>query len=803
MRERYLQHHPEPPEGGRPDKFADVPGGSRNMIEGRRPVERYPDSWRDAVLASVLNSESKMTVLGGMIQNPGFYTSGDLDQMIRDKQRNHDGWPISAGVAHKYCSWSFADIGVVVTDEQRDDSTTLAYGITPRGRDTLSVIGHLQEYSEQRPHISLAKLLSTTATSTNAGNVAYDEVVAQGEDEKNRAPKTRLQIFKKILAADGPMREIDLVEAVGVNYTLTTHLQNLSAQEVITYRSIRSGDVSPVHYRNIEGALDDLDAVPPSTDEKVFEKRIALVTSKLEGDIVIDDVYDAIVKLFPHYSERTPGYIKSRISMKLKNLSEIGLLQKGEVSRENISSITLTDEQHADLQAFVDIIDGYQEGNPEYIAEGEAKAIAYLNDPARVASQMRKAQKNSVVAQALTRSAWKSKISILLHEAGGPLTAPQVADLLDNKIGNTYIASLMKSMAQDEEIDIDRRSQAVWYKSKPMIEEETSAGEEPEETKEYVNKGRPVGKHTLAARAQIQAFMDFGITDHKEIGKWIGMRSDYVLKHLQVMEGSENTTLTDSKMGRVLQAKHLRDSTGLTDIEIAERMGIGVRTATRYLDIVDSGKLDQQQDRESSADRGRALVMELEETFADDTPIGERVSRVMQETGASAASVWAWRSAVLGTPSERIASRRESIRLIIESMPPGTPQKDIVQAITDEIGINRATAYEDYNAITGANEERESALRERRARVAQRWEDLQDVPYAEKIKIIAEEVGVSPSTIRVDHRRNRAEQEVSAAVETTEVTLFEPQVGRKRTIAEEEAEHIYPSTVAHKHPKTK
>lgn len=766
-----------------------VPGGSSKDVERRRPHERYPDSWRDAILTSVLNSEAKMTVLGGMIQEPGFYTSGDLDQMIRDKQRNHDGWPISAGVAHSYCSWSFADIGVVVADEQRDDSTTLAYGVTPRGEDTLSVIGHLQEYSEQRPHISLARLLSTTSTPINAGKIEYDEEAAQGEDDKNRAPKTRLQIIKKILAAEGPMRETDLEEAIGSKYSLTTHLQNLDAQGIISYRSVRSGDTSPVRYNTIEGALDDIDAIPPATDETVFEKRIAFVVSKLEGDIVIGDVYDEIVKLFPHYSDRSPGYIKSRISMKLKNLSEIGLLQKGEVSRENLSSITLTDEQRADLQAFVDIIDGFQEGDPEYIAQGEAKAHAYLNDPSRVASQMRKAQKHSVVAQALTKSAWKSKIATILHEAEGPMTAPQIAELVDNKIGNTYIASLMKEMAKDEEIDVDRRSQAVWYRTRPLIEEENTVEEEPEETKEYVNKGRPVGKHTLAARAQIQAFIDFGITDHKEIGKWIGMRSDYVLKHMQVMEGTENTTLTDSKIGRVLQAQHLRDNAGLTDQEISERMGIDVRTITRYLDIVDSGKLEQQQERETTADKGRALVLELEETFDKDTPVGERVARVMQETGASAASVWAWRSAVLGTPAERIASRREGIRLIIESMPPGTPQKEIVKTIVDEVGINRATAYQDYNAITGANVEREAAIRQRRNRVAQRWEELGNVPYDEKTRIIAGEIGVAPSTVRVDHRKIKAEQEADRAKKSGEVTLFEPNVGIEQSIADEEARY--------------
>jgi hypothetical protein len=466
FRHEMLRHHPEPPDPT--DKFGGLPQGGKREQQPRLPGERLSDQRRDELLAGVFNSEAKMIVLGGMALDPRFQTSGELDQMIRSMQRGYDGWPISTGTPHKYCSVSFSDIAVVVADEIRNDRTTLAYKPTNAGIDALPAIGYLLEYSERHPDASVQKIFSMTVTSAGAGTYNSAEEQEEANDPKKRAPKTRFRILKTILAADGPLREIDVREKLETKFELTKHLENLHNAGIITYRAPRTGEGDWVRFTPTQQAIEDPSAIPANSDAPTLDMRITLAVSQLEGEMTTSSVAAKLIELFPDYEDRTKTYVNSRVSMRLNYLSREGYLAKGEATGDKLTDISLTDEQRTRLEDLVTIIDRFQEGEPEFLDEGRAKAVAILTDRERVAKLMKQAQQNSRVSTALSIREWKGRILEVVAEHEGPINSATVVKALGHRIGKTYAQVLLRELSEAGDIRVVDQRQARLYG--PVVE---------------------------------------------------------------------------------------------------------------------------------------------------------------------------------------------------------------------------------------------------------------------------------------------------------------------------------------------
>lgn len=753
FRVRPPAHHPMEDDSRR-DNFENVPHGGVSS-EGRVPGERLSDQRIDELVSGVLNSEAKMLVLAGMVFRPGAYSAEALDEMVHDMQRGHDGWLPSKLRGYLYCADSFEGVGLVAKAELTENQTRYNFTATERGKDALPIVGHLLDYSLRHEDIPLQRVLSITAS---PGGRDLDDPEEPG-DFIPRAPKKRLRILSTLLRAQEPLTELEIRRAIGTDHPVSDHLKSLSNIGLIEYRSPNL-DTDVFRYTFQSEAFQDLDQIP--NNEKVTDilipSRINFILSKTNGEVTTSSIYAALTALFPHYADRDEKSVKRKIILQLNHLARNGFVEK--VDGNTRTGASLNDEQREHVSELIQLIDQFQEGDPEFLAAGERRAREIFYDPSAAASLMRKAQKHSFRALSPGVEAHKDNLLAFVRVSDKPISSLDAAAALDYRIGRSHAARLLGELQREGKLQISKEGQGYWY---TLADTEVGGTNQDQSITLERESSRVVRRRNIVVmRRQIEAFRELGVTSHLEIAKWIGIRSAYVRRQIDIMDDMEHSYLTDEKIERIRAAQDLRRTEGLDSEIIAERLGILPITVERYLAIADSGVLDRQQPKETASDRGKALLRGLELTFSVDTPIGERVRIAMESTGMSEGTIWAWRSELFGTPAERISARHESVRAIIAEAPE-MAQKDHVDAIVQALGIDRATAYAAYESVTGAGAKRKQEVADRRAYVARRWETLAGVPFVERGRIIAGEIEKPYSTVINDYRwikRQRSAQDM-------------------------------------------
>ncbi len=828
-----LRHHPDP---GEQDKFSQ--GGAHPEVPGERR-ERVSTQKIDELLAGVFNNESKMIVLGGMILNPHWYSDQQLHDMTMRMQRGERGWGIGNHIPFGYCQDSFDDIGLVAKNEIDGARDSLKYHVTQDGISALPAIGHLLSFVEESG-ISLHRTFSTTSTPSSAASIDSEEEHNDDRDIRKRAPKTRYRIFKQLLAHEGPIQKVDLQENLNVNgSSLGHHLRNLSIEGMLDYQSYYDGEPLAVTYRINADAFqkinyDDLPRDARSTITTIT-RRVAFIAAHMEGTVTPAKVHEKLLALYPQYAERTEGHVRSSVNRALTHLAKHEYLQRGEISADRPSLISLTDEQRERMQQLVTIIDTFQSGDPEFLAQGEQKAREILNDPQRVARLMRHAQENSRIALALGPAELKQMIIEIIKDSDTPLSGARIVPLMDHRIGQPYATALLKQLYDGGEIALVSEGRSKWY---GKLQETGGVDALPEDRDglrsslqqvtaefqpyenglgllfaaldthdpasadarevlnqiEYVRmdpeyrrlKGRidtiqdrlesfadeiedeavadetQVRKRTprqssVVIRQRIDAFRDLGITNQSEIARWMGFSPDSLKYHFQSMDDTLNRAISPERMAKIDISRALRDQDQLTPAQIAERMGTTESTARAYLELADDAERLANQREVTSPYQDRLVrVREMEEEWGDMMQVTPMVHQMAAELGLSVASIHNYRRELFATRARAARVREgqiEQVRAMTEELQQ-LPNQERVLVIAERLGLNRSTVYRFQDKAFGVAEQRKVGIAERRARVAQRSEELRamGIPIKEAAKVIAEEEGVSPGTIMLDRR---------------------------------------------------
>ncbi len=217
---------------------------SPNLSEVPRR-EPLTDAKMSNLLAAVGNSSMKALLLSCLAQKPYYiFTEADMVRAVHLSQGilsgKGDGWPIGHRSLGSYCSESFAPIGLVAKEVTKGrGGETFGYQITETGNNEgLALAGFLMDFAKRRD-TSLYRFLGNTNSSTKP--------ITEGtEDEaeyKKRAPMTRINIFRGLIAQSGPVTQVKLAEFIGENPdSLVMHLLSLGQNGVITYMSLGAGE---------------------------------------------------------------------------------------------------------------------------------------------------------------------------------------------------------------------------------------------------------------------------------------------------------------------------------------------------------------------------------------------------------------------------------------------------------------------------------------------------------------------------------------------------------------------------------
>lgn len=787
----FLQHHPEQSDDAY-DKFAGIPM-RRGPGERRSQGERLTDQERDELLSGVLNSESKMIVLGGMVLNTGLFASGDLDTMIRDLQRGQKGWKISTGIPFGYCLNSFADIGLVAKDEIIDDRNTIGYKATERGKDALPIIGHLLDYSLKHPDIAMQKVFSVTGSSGKEAEEDFDG------DTKQRAPKKRIRILKTLLEAEGSLREIDVREAIGARISISPHLDNLAKTGLITYTSREADSGVTVKYKVTEGDKPDIFTLPrpEKNTQRTLTERVRFVVTKLQGEISTNAVYNTLLTLFPQYAARSEPTLRNAIMGDLHALSLAGYLEKGETTKDKQSDASLNDTQREQVAELIHIVDKFQEGDPQFLAEGQQKANAILRNPESVAKLMRKAQISSHNALALGPEELKGRIMDLVRTGDGTITSTAVVQHLDKRISRPHAARLLRDLHLDGKLDIEKIGQGIKYKANLTDNEglpDDIAGLQAAESSLQVELA-PFTQGLQLLLAAYRSHSDPQSPDALQVLEQIKtVRADKHYKELlekrdaiqerlnvivaentgvdaasQPMEDEEQQTpgrRTRPTSPEVIAFRERIDAFrdfGVTDpAEIGKWMGVPRKLLARHIQI-----MDDQFNRALSPQKMERILKARE---LRDTQ-GKNAIEIAEIMSIEKSTVLDYLN--IADDTERLENQRKMtprqermlrVKEMEAELPDTMTVEDKVRHMAGEMGVAMGTIY-GYRRSLFDNQARFAKERdERRAKVKELFERYSDLTPRQKVIRVAEELGIAQATVYNDRdaiygvrRKNREE----------------------------------------------
>lgn len=428
-------------------------------VERQRAHERMPEQELGNLLAAFGNHEAKALVLASM-RPDRIYSQDELYQLIRARQEGIIVWNVKPHLPFNYAYHSLAPIGLVAKEVLDYDLNTYGYIKTDYGREIGDALaGHLLAFSERHPNVSLRALFGSTNT-----RALPDEFDENHEATRKRAPLIRYRTYWELATRDLPIRQIDLVQAIGEDATLLEeHLRNLSRKGIITYDS-RKADKPGVIFEAsaLQSENPDAYADEPSLTQEVYQALI----SNPHSQITTQSVYDSLVRDNPNRSKLSEERLKGRISGVLRHLEEGGYINRTRFAKRSLSEISMTDEQYHTINELVSILDQFSELNPEFLQEGRILADQIANNPDRFRLLFTKAKNTSPNASKKPKEELSNYILSTLSRHPNSKTTDIQQHLKDDygvDIGLSRIIQLAKELRMNQRISVLHRGSAYYY----------------------------------------------------------------------------------------------------------------------------------------------------------------------------------------------------------------------------------------------------------------------------------------------------------------------------------------------------
>lgn len=441
-------------------------GIKQEGLERNKPLlkERLSDEEIGNLLSAFGNHEAKALTLIAMKVDE-VYSRGDLTRTLINLQGDKVLWKFSGNTLFGYCEWSLSSIGLVTKEIINKDLNTYGFSKTRYGEEIGDAFcGHLLSISESYPAFPLTKLFGQTSSRAKTREVKISIGVSEYQ---SRAPITRLRIFRALLSDDLPKRLIDLAKKTEIHESiLNVHILELSRLGVITYDS-RGSDKPFVYYRVYPDRINEdpykTEIKPKRTDS--LRRRIYNYVKSRKDWLTVKEIVDYLVN---SYSD---DYIRGinlthGVNHTLSFFKKLGYIEILKWRKSEPSKISLTDKQKQFIEELLNLIEGIQRQNTEFLQEGRKRAHEILVNPKRVSNLFQKAREASSHTKGKSQIDISSSIySIILSQ--NIINSTQIRDLLEIKYGirlrKESLLRYINKLRRDRKINIIRKTATNYW----------------------------------------------------------------------------------------------------------------------------------------------------------------------------------------------------------------------------------------------------------------------------------------------------------------------------------------------------
>ncbi|MEO6509081.1 MAG: winged helix-turn-helix domain-containing protein [Patescibacteria group bacterium] len=391
------------------------------------------------LVAAVGNSESKAAFFAAMHPNH-IYTLSDSMRLFKEMQGENPGWQTRGTVSFDYLRTSFSTFGLVSYEVLDEHLKEYGYKKTNFGKDVGdAVAGYLMDYSYRHPQIALTKLFGVSRS-----NEPFEKGTEATDTTKKRSPYTRINLFWELLTGSLPLRTVDLEKRLGIIHTggpLSRHLQDLKNMGVIEYESSGTGKpyaefhLSPDHH-----VVEDIPIY--STMRNLSVKLYELFLQEPDRVWAYDTLADEYIKLTPE-RPKNKKYLKTNMSSVLSFFRKNGIIVQENLTGETQSIININEEQRNTLLELMTILDGIQNVDKDFLAEGRKLAQEYTSDKTKIASLLAKAKENSSFANHSPTEDTSRMIKSCLY-SNQSCTIPDIQNYLSQQDKNLTIEGIRK-----------------------------------------------------------------------------------------------------------------------------------------------------------------------------------------------------------------------------------------------------------------------------------------------------------------------------------------------------------------------
>lgn len=426
--------------------------GQKEILPQR---EKLSSEQLGSLISAVGNLEGKASTFL-LMEHGRIYSKGNLYHEFMRAQGERIGWRPHRTIPFQYCQFSFLPIGLVAFEEIDPSLKTWGYGITPYGeKEGVPLAGLLLDFSERHPEFSLSQVFGSTSSPSQLKDIQTPE----GKTNfKKRAPILRLKIFRELVRAELPIRELDLAYAVGENpATIGQHLARLADLHIIFYESTKR-DQPYAFYKLSQERPNERPkqySTLPSLTEKVYNFFVNLGPSR---GVSPEDIADSLIYENPEMVELDKKALQSNIVGICSYLSRQKYLEQGKFKEGLQSEITLSDIQRAALLELVTLINRFQEQDPETLEEGKRKAMEIINDSERVSRLLKKTKQNSAHANRSSQERSKDYIRSLI-ERHPQATNTDLFNFQDRRprLSRPTVRNVTRSLQRENRVNVSIR----------------------------------------------------------------------------------------------------------------------------------------------------------------------------------------------------------------------------------------------------------------------------------------------------------------------------------------------------------
>lgn len=412
--------------------------------------ERLTDEEMGNLISAFGNSEAKAITLLAM-RDGRIYTRGDLHRAVLSAQ-GETGWRIGTTVPFDYCSHSLAPIGLVVRGIVNPDvpDSPWGYQLTDYGKSKgTPLCGLLLDWSRKH-NISLFQLFRNTL-STSPLKEMLETKEGEGIEFRKRAPITILKILYEVVTSPNlPVRQVDIADRISEDHiTAGRHIVHLSRRGLIQYQSTEA---------NTPFSAYKITPTPPGEFPIFLNERsltnaiFSILKEHPDSYLTIQEIYERLPQALEERGRKRR--LASRISSVLAFLRRNKYAEVKKFSADSQSEINLTDEQRLILTDLVEIIDRFQDQDPEIITRGRQLAEDIINNPFVVSALMRRAKETSPYANRSSALETRALINYIISSHPG-ITNREIQHLLElegKRLSQISITVLTRSLEKEDAI---------------------------------------------------------------------------------------------------------------------------------------------------------------------------------------------------------------------------------------------------------------------------------------------------------------------------------------------------------------